>query len=130
MEIFNYDAEVEDHVHNSRNISLASVLFLAIKNYSFFHSGRVLVHAISYAIQNDIPNVVDYLDNRFKQTKFRSQHQKQIKNELMIKESGDEYGVIEVDSCTQKIEIERELFMSDGALMPTDLLFFDIPLLF
>ena len=48
----------------------------------------------------------------------------------MIKDSGDEYGVIEIDSCTQKADIEKQLFDSDGALMPTDLQFFDIPLLF
>jgi len=38
--------------------------------------------------------------------------------------------VIEIDSCTQKVDIEKELFQCEGALMPTDLQFFDIPLLF
>ena len=32
----------------------------------------------------------------------------------MIQDSGDEYGVIEIDSCTQKADIEKQLFDSDA----------------
>ena len=67
---------MEAQVKHSRNITLASDLFDAVKDYQFLHTGQDLVSAIIYAVQNNIPSVVDYIDHRFKNTKFRSQHEK------------------------------------------------------
>ena len=41
----------------------------------------------------------------------------------------DEYGVIELTSCTEKAEIKSKMFEEDGALIPMDLQYFDLPLL-
>ena len=45
------------------------------------------------------------------------------------KDKDSEYGVIELTSCTDKAEIKRRMFKEDGALVPMELEYFDLPLL-
>jgi hypothetical protein len=55
------------------NLSMAAIIFANSKNYSFLHSGPVLVEAVIRAIKLGVPGISDYIDARL------------LKSELYIK---------------------------------------------
>jgi hypothetical protein len=53
-------------IHKNRkvNISKASSILTGIKNYPLGHVECALIEAISKAITNEVPGIIDYLDGR------------------------------------------------------------------
>ena len=111
-------------------MTLASIIFENIKGYQFLHSGQILIKAINESLRVELPKIADFLEARFKVAKFKSEHQKQLRPEVIIKEAGEEYGAIHIDSCMPIKEIKQKMFKEDGAMVPMKLHFYDIPLIF
>ena len=127
---FSRGPETEAAVRSWQNYNLAACLFDNIKGYSFLHSGSALVDAITDGFHNDLPGLVEYLDSRFKQGKLKSQNRKELRKGVLIgKGKEHEYGVMELTACTDKAEIKNRMFQEDGALIPMELQYFDLPLL-
>ena len=64
-------------VEQSKNTSVAQVIFSNIKEYSFLHSASLIVEPIIQAVNEEMPQVFDFLDNRLLKT---STHIKSILN--------------------------------------------------
>jgi len=47
---------------------MAAIIFANSRNYSFLHSGPVLVEAVIKAIELGVPGISSYIEARFLQT--------------------------------------------------------------
>ena len=56
------------------NTLVASKIFENIKDYSFLFSGTTLCKALTEAIRREVSNVDEFMESRFKDTKFDSSH--------------------------------------------------------
>ena len=52
-----------------------------------------------------------------------------LRSEVIVQEAGEEYGVIDIDSCTPREDIKEIMFEDEGSMVPMKLQFYDIPLL-
>ena len=53
---------------SNANLSMAAIIFANSRNYSFLHSGPVLVDAVIQAIKLGVPGISSYIEARFLQT--------------------------------------------------------------
>ena len=64
-------------VEQSKNTSVAQVIFSNIKDYSFLQSASLIVEPIIQAVNEEMPQVFDFLESRLLKT---STHIKSILN--------------------------------------------------
>ena len=103
-------------VEQSKNTSVAQVIFSNIKEYSFLHSASLIVEPIIQAVNEEMPQVFEFLDSRLLKT---STHIKSILNtefdSKVVQTSAQwgDYGLTKTPALTNSKIAQKKLFKSE-----------------
>ena len=91
--------QIDGEYEVSENIQVAKVILEKTKEYALLSNSLFITNSLNYALQMQLPEAIDYLCGRFKETTeyISSAYNFAIKKEHIQSSVGHEYGLLVLD---------------------------------
>ena len=124
--------KIDGETEVSENIQVARVLLEKTKDYSLLSNSLFITNSLIYAIEMQLPEAIDYLQGRFKETTdyITSTYNYAIKEEHIQSSVDYEYGLIVLERFMDSKEVQELMFESSGPEKSFSYEFFDVPLIY